>query len=108
MAVWVESAEKIASSDHWAATVQPIWDSKGLCPEFTAAVDAHIALHGTYEVWNHFGGQLDGGESYPSWYDSRAQRCRPLKMAWVADVEPFRPSREEIEASWAGYRKMMS
>lgn len=68
------------ANEHFKATVMPVWDEKGLCPEFAAMVDAHVAQFGSdFEVWNHFG---DADGRNPRWFDGQTQRVRPLKMTW--------------------------
>ncbi len=57
----------------------------GITPEMAKAVNAHVKMYGTGQIWNHFG-DADGGD--PDWWDTNARRVRKLKLKpayWVVD-----------------------
>ena len=68
--------------EHYKETVLPVYKEKGLCPEFAALVDAHVAEWGTHQIWN-FHGDADGRD--PKWFDGIARKVKPLKLAYVVD-----------------------
>ena len=68
--------------EHYKKTVLPTYEAKGLCPEFAALVDAHVAEWGTHQIWN-WHGDADGRD--PEWFDSEKCKVKPLKLAWVVD-----------------------
>ena len=56
----------------------------GITPEMAEAVNAHVKVYGSAQIWNHFG-DADGGD--PVWWDWRNRRVYKLKLKpaeWVA------------------------
>ena len=57
----------------------------GITPEMAEAVNAHVKVYGSGQIWNHFG-DADGGD--PDWWDWRNRRVHKLKLKpayWVVD-----------------------
>lgn len=68
--------------EHYKTTVMPTYKAKGLCPDFAALVDAHVAIYGGHQVWNHHG---DANGIDPNWFDTKNQKVKPLKLTYVVD-----------------------
>ena len=77
-----EQARAEARRKHYKEKVLPIYKKHGLSPQFAKAVDAHVAQHGTHEVWNHHG---DADGRMPDWFDEKNKKVKKLKKAYIID-----------------------
>ena len=57
----------------------------GITPEMAEAVNAHVKVYGSAQIWNYFG-DADGRD--PDWWNWRNGRVHKLKLKpayWVVD-----------------------